>query len=86
MTLSHGWFSDTDPDALALLLRLQREMPPAEKLRSVFQLNEMVTRMVEAGLRRQYPGATDREIFLRAAARRLGRDTVRRVYGWDPEP
>jgi len=31
-----------------------------------------------------YPEADEREIFLRVAARRLDRDTMIKVYGWDP--
>jgi hypothetical protein len=34
--------------------------------------------------RRMHPEAGEREIFLRAAARRLGPDLVRRAYGWPP--
>jgi hypothetical protein len=36
-------------------------------------------------IRKDYPEAGEREVFLRAAATRLGADTVRKVYGWDPE-
>ena len=32
-----------------------------------------------------YPEAGEREVFLRAAARRLSRETMMAVYGWDPE-
>jgi hypothetical protein len=77
--------TDTDPKAAALLLSLQRRMSPQEKVRAVFELSDMLLRLSEAGVRRLYPDAGDREVFLRAAARRLGRETVARVYGWDPE-
>jgi hypothetical protein len=77
--------TDTDPRAAALLLSLQRRMPPQEKARKVFELTDMLLRLSEAGVRLVYPAASDREVFLRAAARRLGRETVARVYGWDPE-
>jgi len=77
--------TDTDPRAAALLLALQRRMPPQDKVRAAFELSDMLLRLSEAGVRLVYPDASDREVFLRAAARRLGRETVARVYGWDPE-
>ncbi len=38
-----------------------------------------------AGLRRRYPEADGRELLRRYAALVLDRETVIRVYGWDPE-
>ena len=77
--------TDTDPRAAEVLLALQRRMPPGEKIRTVFALGDMLIQLSEAGVRRLYPSADAREVFLRAAARRLGRETVARVYGWDPK-
>lgn len=77
------FYADTDPQALEVFLRLQRERSAADKLADVFALNDLVRGMIEADLRRQYPEASDREIFLRCAVRYLGRETVRKVYGWD---
>ena len=37
-----------------------------------------------AGVRLRYPGITEREVFLRAAALRLPRETMIAAYGWDP--
>lgn len=79
------WYSDTDPKALEVFLDLQRAMSPAEKLAHTLELSEIVMRLSEAGVRSLYPGADDREVFLRMAARRLDRDTMIRVYGWDPQ-
>ena len=56
-----------------------------EKLRQFFEMTEMLLRGYEDRVRREYPRATEREVFLRAAALRLGNETVRRVYGWSPE-
>jgi hypothetical protein len=81
----HDWYGDTDPKALEVFLDLQRKMTAEEKLRAVFQLNDFLMRLVEAGVRSQHPQADDREVFLRCAARRLDRETMIRVYGWDPE-
>ena len=78
--------NDTDPKAAAVLLELHRHMSASDKVQAVFSLTEMLLRFSEAGVRRLYPDASDREVFLRAAARRLGREIVTRVYGWDPGP
>ena len=73
------WFGDTDPKALEVFLELQRKMTPAEKVRAAFGLTNMLLRLSEAGVRNLYPQAGEREVFLRAAARRLDRDTMVRA-------
>lgn len=78
------WYRDTDPRALKVFLDLQRKMTASEKLQAVFDLTEMLMRLAEEGVRSLYPEADDREVFLRAAARRLDRETMIRVYSWDP--
>jgi hypothetical protein len=78
--------NDTDPKAAEVLLDLHRHMSASDKVQAVFSLTGMLLRLSEAGVRQLHPTASDREIFLRAAARRLGRETVTRVYGWDPGP
>jgi len=80
-----GWMADTDPKALEKLIELRRRMTFDQKLRQFFEMTEMLLRGYEDRVRREYPEASEREIFLRAAALRLGSDTVRRVYGWSPE-
>lgn len=76
--------NDTDPKAAEVLLALHRRMSASDKVQAVFELTDMAFRLSEAGVRQLYPAASDREVFLRAAARRLGAETVARVYGWDP--
>lgn len=80
----HDWYSDTDPKALKVFIELQRRMSPAQKISGVFEMNEMLRRTTEAHERQLHPRASDREIFLRAASHRLDRETMIRVYGWDP--
>jgi hypothetical protein len=77
-------YSDTDPRAMEVWLDLLRRMPPGKKIESVFSLNRMAIQFSEAGVRLAYPNAGEREVFLRAASRRLSRDLMIRVYGWDP--
>lgn len=45
----------------------------------------MADAVAEAGIRRAHPDADDREVFLRRAARSLDRETMVKVYGWDPD-
>ena len=79
------WYRDTHPKALEVFLDLQRKMPVSQKFEMVFGMMDMLTRLAESGIRSSYPQADEREIFLRVAARRLDRDTMIRVYGWDPK-
>jgi hypothetical protein len=69
-------FSDTNPKAEAVLIRLLREAPPWRKLEMVDQLNQLVKMLALAGLRKQYPN--DSEDQLR---RRLGDGLALKVYG-----
>ncbi|MCA8978022.1 MAG: hypothetical protein KDC98_25070 [Planctomycetes bacterium] len=45
----------------------------------------MADAFAEAGIRRSHPGADDREVCLRRAARTLDRETMVKVYDWDPD-
>lgn len=78
------WYSDTDPRALEAFLECQRRMTASEKVHGMLELTQMVFDIAKAEIRRQHPGISDRDVFLRAAARHLDRDKIR-VYGWDPE-
>jgi len=78
-------YSDTDPRAMEVWLELQRKMPAGEKIASVLAASQFVLQMYEAGVRSQYPLASEREVFLRTAARHLSSDLMIRAYGWDPE-
>ena len=79
------WYSDTDPKALEVFLECQRRMTAAEKVQGILDLTQMVFDTAKAEIRRQHPEIDEREVFLRAAARHLDRETMIRVYGWDPE-
>jgi hypothetical protein len=77
--------SDTSPEASTRQVEIWRSMTHAEKARVVDKLNADVWRMAETGVRLRHPDATDREVFLRVAALRNGRELSIAVYGWDPE-
>jgi len=77
--------ADTRPETVRVLLEGYRRMTPAEKVARVIDLSRATGQLAAARIRAQYPTATDREVRLRLAALRLGRETMVRVFGWDPE-
>ena len=85
MATRYNWMADTDSKAFDVLIELQRKMSAGDKLACVLQTSAMLMRITEDNVRKLYPGASDREVFLRSAARRLDRETMIRAYGWDPE-
>lgn len=78
-------YSDTDPKAMEVWLDLLRKKPAGEKMGTVFALSEMAIEFSKAGVRMDFPHAEEREVFLRAASRRLTREQMIQAYGWDPE-
>jgi hypothetical protein len=72
---------DTSPEVWAVFLDLQRRTPPAEKIRRAMSLSKTVQLLAEAGLRRRFPEADDREIFLRRVRLTVGDDLFRKAYG-----
>lgn len=84
MPVSTRW-SDTDPQALEVFVDLHRRMTASEKVDWVMRLNKMLLELSLADVREQYPEASEQEVFLRMAARRLDRDLMMRAYGWRPD-
>jgi len=78
-------FTDTDPRAMEVWLDLLRQKPLGERLATTLALADLTLKMAEAGVRASHPQASDREVFLRLAARHLPRDLMIRAYDWDPE-
>ncbi len=85
MTRQEPELTDTDPRARAVQIELLRRMSPDERFSLCFQLSDLVSAFSEAGVRAAYPDASEREIFLRTAAKRLSREWMIRAYGWDPK-
>ena len=83
--MNSTWFSDTSPEALEVYVDLYRNMTVSERLARVFELCDLQQSLQEANVRALYPEADEREVFLRVAARRLGRDLMIKAYGWDPD-
>jgi len=78
-------FTDTDPRAMEVWLDLLRKKTPGERLTAALDLTALALQMSEAGVRAAFPEADEHEVKMRAASRRLGRDLMIRVYGWDPK-
>ncbi len=77
--------SDTSPEVERMMIEIWRRATPEQKLQKVLSIGRSINEMVRAFLRTQYPDATPREIELRLASRNLDRETMIKVFGWDPE-
>ena len=84
MPVSTRW-SDTDPRAMEVFVDLHRRMPASQKVARAFEITEMLLRLSLSDVRRQFPEASEREVFLRMTARHLDRDLMIRAYGWHPD-
>lgn len=76
--------SDTTPEAWRKFIEAHSKLTPGERVTMAFEWTASLLRMAEESVRRRHPRAGEREVFLRAAALRLGNQTVERVYGWNP--
>lgn len=73
---------DTSVNAARVQSELLRAMSPQQRAEILTALTLAVQDLAMAGLRQVYPNASDDELRLRLAARRLGEETVRRIWGW----
>jgi hypothetical protein len=60
-------------------------MTPSERLQAVTAACLAAHRLQTAGLRLRYPTASDDELARRAAARRVGRESLLRFFGAEAE-
>ena len=60
-------------------------MSPAEKMHRAWELSQAVRSAAEAGLRQQFPNASEREIRQRLGRLILGEELYLKAYG-DDEP
>jgi hypothetical protein len=72
---------DTSPEAWQVFLEAHRRLSPGEKLRRTLTMSDEIRELAIQGLRRSYPDAGEREIYLRTARLVLGRDLASRVFG-----
>lgn len=77
---------DTPPEIEEIQLEIYRQMTPQQKIAIVQDLNQTVLLMALMGIRMRHGSdLPEREIQLRLAALWLDRETMIKVYGWDPE-
>lgn len=74
-------FSDTSPKMEALQIQLWRQASPTRKMQMVAQLNQSARMLALAGLRSQYPQASEAELRRRLAGLLLGEELARKAYG-----
>lgn len=77
--------SDTPAHIQALLIAGYRRLSPRQKMQRVSELNKAVQQFALARIRKQYGELPEREQRLRLAALWLDRETMMRVFDWDPQ-
>jgi hypothetical protein len=78
-------FEDTDEATERKLIELTRAMSDEKRLNLLFSTIETGRQLSLAGLKSRYPQASEEELKKRYAALVLDRETVMRIYGWDPK-
>jgi hypothetical protein len=76
---------DTPPHVQRMLIAGYRKMTPQQKLQRVSELTKAVQQLALARIRKQYGEISEREQRLRLAALWLNRETMIRVFDWDPQ-
>jgi len=74
-------FTDTHPKMEALQIELWRQASPTRKMQMLAQLNQAARLLALAGLRDQYPQASESELRRRLAGLLLGEELACKVYG-----
>ena len=72
---------DTHPAIDRMLFDRLREMTPQQRMQATADMTRAMCQLSFAGLRLRYPNADDEELRMRAAALRLGRETMLRFFG-----
>ncbi len=75
---------DTPPHIQKMLIAGYRNMTPQQKLQRVSELTKAVQQLALARSRKQHGEISEREQKLRLAALWLNRETMIRVFDWDP--
>ena len=77
--------SDTPPHIRKILIEGYRRMSPQEKLARVREMTHAVQQLALARIRQKYGDIPEYEQRLRLASLWLDRETMRRVFQWDPQ-
>jgi hypothetical protein len=76
--------NDTSKEAEQVYLKLLRDAPLWRKAEMVNSLTRACQEMAAAGIRLRHPGASEEEVRMRLAALWLSRESMIRVFHWDP--
>lgn len=76
--------TDTSPEAHQRMVEHWRKATPEEKLAAVGRLNKAILELAQARQDAKYPYATPQERKLRLASLWIDRDTMIRLFDWDP--
>lgn len=76
--------NDTPPEIRKILIEGYRRMSPQQKMQRVSEMTKAVQQLALARIRKQYGDISEREARLRLASLWLDRDTMVRVFNWDP--
>lgn len=80
-----GQVHDTSPQIKKILIAGYRGMSPQQKLKRVSELTKAIQQLALARIRKQHGTCSEREQQLRLASLWLDRDTMVRVFHWDPQ-
>ena len=75
---------DSPSDIENILIEGYRKMTPQQKMQRVSELNKAVQQLALARIQKQYGDISEREKKLRLASLWLDRETLIRVFNWDP--
>jgi hypothetical protein len=84
LVMEFNQITDTPPHIQELLIEGYRRMSPQQKLKRVDELTKAVQQFALARIRRQYGDISEREQKLRLASLWLDRETMIKVFDWDP--
>ncbi len=77
--------NDTSPRMQKILAAGYRKMTPRQKLMQVDELTKAVQQFALARILKRYGNISEREQKLRLASLWLNRETMIRVFDWDPQ-
>lgn len=77
--------NDTPTEIHEILIHGYRQMTPQQKARRVDELTKAVQQLALARIRKQYGDIPEREQRLRLASLWLDRETMIRLFEWDPQ-
>ncbi len=78
--------SDTPLAVERIQIQLYRDLDAPGRLAAALELNATLDLLALAGIRARHGVLSQREERLRLFALRLGRETMRDAFGWDPGP